>query len=384
MVDNNPKIPSSLPPLSNTTQETFENKAIVDSIEALEQILAKHDQGFESREREWDEIEQAERNLEERDAFVENIMDNIETFLDLDPNEQEKLTDNNRELMYRFPKDKVIVKEDGKSYLIDREKKLDQLSSEEKTNAHQAYKTLKSDFKSLQEKIKTSHQENKNQHIKRKQNFLDRSSHIHQEITFLTQQLADLQTTRYALQHQLKPSTQQQITPEEQEKKQPRPPPKTPQQAPQPKHQVPPTSKPEFNIATFERSFAHLLRINPRAAIEAQDRTAAPRFLQQTEFGMPLEQRTIESLIKQRSGRAGALANDLLTNPKALAAQRDEARFNPDAEPSPKNQAKDALKAALEANMTPKVERTNTDDVEQKKPILLSPLSTTPKPKPHQ
>lgn len=343
-----------------------------ESMEALEQILEEHNHAFDSHDIEWADIEQINRELEARDGFIANILADIDSFFDLDSEEQEKITHNDRELINSFPKEKIIAKEKGKSYLLERGQKLDELSSGEKATAHKEYNELKPDLITLQEKIKTSHQEDKNQHAERRERFIAQRSQAHQEVTLLTQQLADLQTARHVLQNQLKPTApKQQLDPVvEQQKKQPT--------ARQQEPKKLPVAKPELNIAVFKRSFEEMLRIDPVGTIAAQDRTGAPRFLQQTEYGMPLEQRTIESLIKHRSGRAGALANDLLTNPKALAAQRDEDRLNPDAKPQIEPQAKSALKADLQAIVTPKP-NSKPPQAEQA-PNSPSPFSTKPKP----
>jgi len=302
------------------------------SAEALEAALDEQDEALQALEAEWNEIEQNDAAEATRTDYIENLLFNIEGFLDLDSEEQEQHTQNNPELINRFPKDKTIVNEEGRSYLLARGQKIDALSSVEKEDAHKAYLQLKPDLNNLKKKIKTSHQDEQKQHAKRKQACLSRGECVHQETTFLTQQLTQLQAARHEIQNQLNVNRL-----------------KT-QEAPEP----------QLNTAVLTRSFKLMLQLNPQATLAALDRSGAARFLHQTEFGMPIQDQEMRSLQENRAGRAGALANAIARSAITEVSQRQHQRLHPDPEPA----------------ATPKAE----PQTEQTRSHIPSPFSTTPKP----
>tara|TARA_R110002126_G_scaffold1177_4_gene7018 strand:- start:8859 stop:10421 length:1563 start_codon:yes stop_codon:yes gene_type:complete len=357
-----------------------------DSIEALEAALEAQNDAFDSLETELSDLEQIERDLDDQSVFVDSLLADIGTFFNLASEEQEKLTHNDRELINSFPKDKTIAKEDGKSYILERGQKLDKLSSKEKADAHQGYLKLKPALDTLQDKIKTSHQADKNQHAERKAQFIHKSKQTHHDTTFLTQKLAQLQAAQHVIQNhteahrlmpQLRPNAQQKNNPDASEGPQQKAQQQRQTNTSQHKPHAAPIADAEPNTAVLTRSFKHMLRIDPRGTIAAQDRLGAPRFLQQTEFGMPIERQTMRSLHENRAGRAGATANRNLTNSQALATQTNDTKWTPEPD-SPRAQAKAALEEALQANSKPKA----AIDEHEAKPTATapSPFSTRPKP----
>lgn len=357
-----------------------------DSIEALEAALDEQNDMLDSIEDEWAEIKQLDLEQEARGGLIDSLLDNIDDVFDLDSEEHDKLTLDDRDLINKFPKDKTIVKEKGKSYVLERGQKLDQLSSEEKQKAHQGYLKLKPSLNALQERLKASHQTGKNQHADKKEHVLDKSAQAHQDIIFLTQQITDLQTERHIAQNQLKPTahkqldttTQQQPNPakqnQEQKQKQPNP--------EQQNLQAPTVAQPAADISVFKRSFEQRLRLDPRGTLAAQDRLGAPDFVKQVNIGFTTntELETHKSLQRHRVGKAGALANDLLTNPQSLAAQRNDDKLTPEPN-SPRAQARASFKAELQAVSKPAAKAEPKDEIEaEPKPTTPSPFSTTPKP----
>ena len=336
-----------------------ESAALYDeSSNALEEVLNEYTDELEDLENDQKSVEEAEANQETRAGYFDSLIDNIESFFDLDSEEQEQLTENNPELMNRFPKDKTIVKEEGKAYLLERGQKLDALSSEEKANAHTEYKKLEPHLSDLKKTVKTSHEKEQAQHATRKARCVTQSVRLHQEIIHLTQKLAqlqtvlhetqnDLETNRLKLQPKLTPQQTKQAEPEEpvHKKQQTEPTPQAKKPSPRPEPQPP-------NTGVLTRSFELMLRLDPRATIAAQDRLGAPRLLQQTEFGMPIERQTMQSLQRHRAGRAGALANAIAVSAVAEVSHRAHERLHPDAEPQVTPKAQVAPKAEPEAENT--------------------------------
>jgi len=381
--------------LENSIEASWEAGAEADyqdSIDALEAALEAQNDAFDSLENELADLEHIEHDLESRDDLVDNLLADIGTFFDLASEEQEQLTHDDRELINSFPKDKTIAKEDGKSYVLDRGQKLDKLSSKEKADAHQGYLKLKPALDTLQEKIKTSHQADKNQHAERKAQFIHKSKQTHHDTTFLTQKLAQLQSAQHVIQNhteahrlmpQLRPNAQHKNNadaPEEQQKKaqQQR---QTHTSQPKP-HAAPLAAEAQPNTAVLTRSFKLMLRMDPRGTLAALDRLGAPDFLKQVNIGFTsnTELETHKSLQRHRAGKAGAIANDLLTNPQALAAQRNDDQLSPDANLH-RAQAKAALKAELQADSKPTPESKPKTEIEHEpKPSAPSPFSTRPKP----
>lgn len=337
-----------------------------DSIEAIQMILEEQNETLSSLENELIDIENSEREQEASADLIDTLMTDSDNFIGLETEEQQKLTHSDRELMLRFPKEKIIEREEGKSFLLERGQKLNQLSSKEKEIARQEYLKLKPELNAVQEKIKTSHQKDKHQLAERKARFIDKSSQTHHGITFLTQQLAKLQAAQHVVQdkletYRLKPETK----PTMQQKKQPNIPLQTIKTSPLP--------DPKTNTAVLTRSFKLMLQLDPRGTIAAQDRLGAPRLLQQTEFGMPIEDQTMRSLQKHRAGRAGALANAIARSAVAESSQRAHERLHPDLEPRMEAQPKTEQKVDQKNDIQP-------DPKPDPKPETPSPFSTTPRP----
>jgi hypothetical protein len=302
--------------------------------EALAEILTEQEEVLERLGEEIKNIEQAEANQEERANYFEGLINNIESFFDLDSEEKEQLTQNAPKLKVHFDQ-KIIVNEGGQAYLLNLGQKLDKLTSEEKTNAHNAYKQLEPNLlNDLKKTIKTSYQEEQEQHTKKIDRCFTQCLHLHKEINFVTQQMAALQTT----QHQ--------------------------------KLKTSPSAEPERNAAIIERSFEQMLRLYPVATIAAQDRLGGPQFLQPTEFGMPIEEQTMRALQENRAGK-GANQSANAVSATAEVSHRQHERLHPDAKPN-ENQAQSALRNALQAHVEPAA-KINPPDTN-------TPLPTDPKP----
>lgn len=365
-----------------------------DSIDALELALKEQHATYDALENELHDLEHTEVELEKRAGIVDTLLADIGGFFDLDSEEQDRLTHNDRELTHRFSKDKIIAKEEGKSFVLQRGQKLDQLSSQEKTDAHQAYIKLKPSLDALQDKIKTSHQADINQHNTKKAQFAHKSGQVHQDTLFITQQLTQLHSAKHLVQnelesHRLKPQLKPSSQKNDETKANDKPHVTAQQQkranAPQNKPQPAPTIEPQANTAILTRSFKMMLQINPQATLASMDRLGAPDFLKQVNIGHTsnTELETMKSLQRHRAGKAGAIANDLQTNPQALAAQRNDDQLTPEPN-SPRAQAKAVLKAELQANSkpTPKPKPTpeNEPQPEPKPNNTPSPFSTKPTP----
>ncbi|MDF1828251.1 MAG: hypothetical protein P1U39_08245 [Legionellaceae bacterium] len=388
-----PKFPeASFPPLSDTKKEVFQNKAI----QALELALEAQNAKYDALDLERDDIQATNVELEARAGMVDSLLADIGGFFDLDSDDQEQLTHNDRELMNRFPKDNLIAKEEGKSFVLKRGQKLDQLSSQEKAEAHQAYVKLKPSLDALQERIKTSHQSDTDQHKQKTKQFVRKSEQFYQDTLSITQQLIKLHTEKNAVQNELeshrlkpelKPTTQkndethennkQHVTSQQQKQK----------NAPQNQRQSDPSVAPQANTAVLTRSFKMMLQMNPQATLAAMDRMGAPDWLKQVNIGHTTntELETNKSLQRHRAGKGGATATDLLTNAQALEAQKNDDKFTPEPD-SPQAQAKAALKAELQAKANPTPEpkpKPENEPEPEPKPnpsTAPSPFSTKPTP----
>ncbi|MDF1684546.1 MAG: hypothetical protein P1U36_07780 [Legionellaceae bacterium] len=371
-----------------SSREAEEEADYHDSIKAIEAALEDQNDAFDSLESELTDLEQIEHELEARGSVVESLIDDIGAFFDLASEEQEQFIHDDRELMNRFPKEKIIAKEDGKSYVLERGQKLDKISSKEKAAAHQDYLKLKPALDALQERIKASHQADKNQHAERKAQFMHKSSQTHHDTTFLTQKLAQLQAAQHVIQNyteahrlmpQLRPDAQQKLNPNAPEEQNTKAQQQRQMNTPQKTPNAAPVAEAQPNTAVLTRSFKLMLQLFPRETIAAQDR-AGTRLIQQTEFGMPIERQTMRSLHEHRAGRAGATANRNLTNPQALATQTNDNKWTPEPD-SPRAQAKAALKAELQADSKPTSQPKPESEIDAKpKPTTPSPFSITPKP----
>lgn len=299
------------------------------STEALESILDEHEQEFGDFESHFDEIETLEAYHIEEGNFIDNLLLNIEDFFGLEPEKQERLTQNDPAVLKHFPKEKIIVKEDGVIYLINAGQNLKDLSQEDKQAAHQAYLQLKPEFNNLQNKIKQVHHDKRAEHEERKAQLRQKVVQRHEDITFLAQQLSELHEARQAVQVQRQAKlVEQKLDPAAQEQELA----KAQQQA---------EKKPTLALIRMIKLMNRMNRLDAVADLSSSNRLGEPQFLAEShriEQGGPIPgDLTLRSLLQQ----ANTLGAVITKAPTAEASQKQRERLYPDAEPTiPKTQPK--------------------------------------------
>jgi len=309
------------------SQQSLEESAWFydESAEALEFTLDEQVEALESFESVLDEIEHFEANQDARENFFNDLFSNIDNIFNSEPEKQEKLTQNDRELVNSFKKGKIIEKENGVSYLLDAGQNLKDLNQEDKKGAQKAYMELKPAFNSLKKKVKQSHQEEQAQHAERKAHFMNQAPRIHQDITFLTQQLTELHTVRHEIQAQLEAK-------QEKNKLDP---------AIQVKKALQAELKPTLALMRSIKLMNRKLRAeDPVAELSSSNRLGEAHYLAESHRigqGGPIPgDLTLRSLLQQ----ANTLGAVITKAPTAEVSERQRERLYPDPKPRPESKAK--------------------------------------------